>query len=161
MKKIIIAIILCFVLAGLSKNNETLRIRVLANSNSEYDQKVKSKVVEIVKKEFKDILGNANNIDEAREKINANLDQISNKVDTFLNNNKISYGSKVNFGLNYFPNKKYNGKSYSEGYYESVLITLGKGEGDNWWCILFPSVCLTEDNVKYESFLKNIFDKLF
>ncbi len=53
-------------------------------------------------------------------------------------------GYNVNFGFNYFPDKEFNGVVYDEGYYESVLVTLGKGEGDNWWCVLFPPLCLLE-----------------
>ncbi len=160
MKKIIVVIIIILALMGIFKNDETIRFRILANSNSNYDQKVKKEVVEILKSEFKSILSNTKNISEAREKISNNIDRISNKVDTFLKDNQINYKSKVNFGLNYFPTKEYNGKTYSEGYYESVLVTLGNGEGDNFWCILFPSVCLTDSNTKYESFIKNIFDKI-
>ena len=160
MKKVIVVIMLILTIIFLSKNDEMIRIRVLANSNSEYDQKVKSEVVDIVKDEFKEILKDTKNINDARNKINANLDRISSKVDTFLTNSEIKYDSKVNFGLNYVPVKEYNKKRYEEGYYESVLITLGKGEGDNWWCILFPTVCLNDENVKYESFLKNIFEKI-
>lgn len=160
MKKVIVVIMLILTIIFLSKNDEMIRIRVLANSNSEYDQKVKSEVVDIVKDEFKEILKDTRNINDARNKINANLDRISSKVDTFLTKSEIKYDSKVNFGLNYFPTKEYNKKRYEEGYYESVLITLGKGEGDNWWCILFPTVCLNDGNVKYESFLKNIFEKI-
>ena len=160
MKKIVVVIIVVLILLGLSKNNQMIRIRVLANSNSEYDQKIKGEVVDIVKEEFKNILKNTKNIDEARIKINENLVQISDKVDRFLTINKINYKSKVNFGLNYFPPKESNGKTYKEGYYESVLVTLGSGKGDNWWCILFPSVCLNEENVKYKSLLKTIIDKI-
>ena len=160
MKKLIFIIIALLVLTGISKNEDMIRIRVLANSNSEYDQKIKSEVVNIVKKEFKNILGNTKNIDDARTKINDNLDKINLAVDNFLTENKINYNSNVNFGLNYFPIKEYNGKTFEEGYYESVLITLGKGEGDNWWCILFPSVCLNDENNRYESLLMNIFEKI-
>lgn len=161
MKKLIIGIILIVFLFLFSSNNETIRFRVLANSNSEYDQNIKKEVVSIVKDEFKNILTNTRDIEDARNIINNNLDNISNKVDTFLLDHKIKYKSNINFGLNYFPSKELNGKTYDEGYYESVLITLGKGEGDNFWCILFPSVCLTNNETKYESFLSNLFNKIF
>lgn len=161
MKKIIIILIVVLFLFSISKNDDMLRIRVLANSNSDYDQKIKSDVVDIVKHEFNTILKGITNIEEARTKINDNLDNISNKIDNYLEENKINYNSTINFGLNYFPTKEYNGKKYSEGYYESVLVKLGSGEGENWWCILFPSVCLTDKDSKYESLIKNIFEKLF
>ena len=159
MKKVIVIIIFILGVFLLNKE-ETIRFRILANSNSKYDQQIKEEVADILKDEFRDILDDTHNISEARTKISNNIDRISNKVDTFLKENGIDYGSNVNFGLNYFPTKEYNGKTYSEGYYESVLVTLGNGEGDNFWCILFPSVCLTDSNTKYESFIKNIIDKI-
>ncbi len=161
MKKILLIIVGVLIIFGFYSKNEVLRIRVLANSNSEYDQRIKKEVVKIVQNEFKNILKDVKNINEAREQISSNLDNVSNKIDTFLTTNNVSYKSKSNFGLNYFPAKKYKGKNYSEGYYESVLITLGNGEGDNWWCILFPSVCLNgKENVKYKSFLETIVNKI-
>ena len=51
---------------------------------------------------------------------------------------------KINYGYNYFPKKKYKSVTYKEGMYESLVITLGTGEGDNWWCVLFPPLCLVE-----------------
>ena len=159
MKKVILILLVVF-LALIYKNEEMIRIRVLANSNSEYDQKVKQEVVDIVKDEFREILKNTKSIDDARSKIESNLKNISSKVDSFLLDNKVNYKSNINFGLNYFPAKEYNKKTFDEGYYESVLITLGNGEGDNWWCILFPTICLDGKDVKYESLLKNIFEKI-
>ena len=74
---------------------------------------------------------------------------------------------KVNFGYNYFPQKKYKGVVYEEGMYESLVITIGEGKGDNWWCVLFPPLCMMESNdenieeVEYKSFIKEIIDKYF
>ena len=67
---------------------------------------------------------------------------------------------EVDFGYNLFPEKKYKGVVYKEGYYESVVVTLGKGEGNNWWCVLFPPLCLMEtdesnlEEIEYKSFIK-------
>ena len=160
MRKVILVLIGLILLMILNSDNEMIRFRILANSNSKYDQQVKEEVASILKDEFKSILNDARNVNEARTKISSNLDKISSKVDRFLKENQINYDAKVNFGLNYFPAKEYNGKSYDEGYYESVLVTLGNGEGDNFWCILFPSICLTDSNTKYESFIQNIFSKI-
>ena len=87
---------------------------------------------------------------------------MSEDIEKSLVNEDYSYN--INYGLNYFPEKEYNGKTYKEGKYESLLVTLGKGEGNNWWCILFPPLCLveaeeSEEEVEYGFFLKNIIDK--
>mgnify|MGYP004418680887 CR=1 FL=1 len=71
----------------------------------------------------------------------------------------------INYGLNYFPEKEYRGLKYKEGYYESVVISIGKAEGDNWWCVLFPNLCLvdleTKDNVEYKSWIVEKINKIF
>ena len=84
---------------------------------------------------------------------------LSNNVKESLKD--IDYSYTINYGYNYFPEKEYNDKTYKEGKYESLLVTLGKGEGDNWWCILFPPICLIEaeesnEEVEYSSFFKTI-----
>lgn len=65
--------------------------------------------------------------------------------------------------MNYFPEKEYKGVKYDEGYYESLVITLGEGKGKNWWCVLFPPLCLVEaeesDKVEYKFFIKELIDK--
>lgn len=67
--------------------------------------------------------------------------------------------------LIFFPKKEYKGVTYPEGYYESVKVTLGEGLGDNWWCILFPPLCLIEaeesTEVEYNFFVKEIIKKYF
>ena len=160
MKKIIIVIIIIVALLFIN-NDDMIRIRVLANSNSEYDQNIKNEVVNILTEEFKEIMKDTSNINIARTKINENLDKISLKINDYLISNNVKYDYNINFGLNYFPPKEFKGKNYEEGYYESVLVTLGDGAGDNWWCILFPSICLTEENAEYDSIIKNIFEKIF
>ena len=67
-----------------------------------------------------------------------------------------------------FPEKEYKGVVYDEGYYESLLVTLGEGKGDNFWCVLFPPLCLMEaeetddtTEVEYKSFIKEIIEKYF
>jgi hypothetical protein len=71
----------------------------------------------------------------------------------------------INFGSNFFPKKEYNVVTYPEGYYESVKVTLGEGLGDNWWCIIFPPLCLIEaeesTEVEYNFFVKEIIKKYF
>ena len=162
MKKTLILLIIPIILTSINfKDDDLIRIRVIANSNSEYDQKVKMNLSNILKDELYMLLKDEKNIDSARKTIKNNIDNIDNIV----NDNVKDYKYNINYGLNYFPKKEYNGKVYKEGNYESLLITLGEGKGDNWWCILFPPICLVEaeesENVEYDFFLKNIFTKLF
>lgn len=145
--------------------DDALRIRVVPNSNSDYDQEIKGKVRDELEVTMYDMLKEANSSEEARRIIEDNLEQIKMGVGDVLKNNNYNKGYKVNFGYNYFPEKEYKGVTYDEGYYESLLVTLGEGKGDNWWCVLFPPLCLIEaeenTDVEYKSLVKELIDKYF
>ena len=147
--------------------DNAIRIRVIANSDSKYDQEKKQQIREEVQLYMQDLLKDATTTEEARTIINNNLNNIKSNLDTYLT--KINYNEDytINFGLNYFPEKEYKGIKYKEGLYESLLITLGEGKGKNWWCVLFPPICLLEaeeqetNEVEYKSFVKEIIEKYF
>ena len=170
MKKIFIIVLIMIILivsnTKASANiipDEAIRFRVIANSNSDYDQEIKMLVKDSVEKKLYNLLKNAKGIDSAREIINANIDDIDNVVNKTLKENNYNEGYNVNFGMNYFPEKEYKGITYDEGYYESLVVTLGSGEGNNWWCVLFPPLCLLEaeesDEVEYKFFIQELIDK--
>lgn len=166
MKKILFLLIIPVILISMNTKTEEdnmLRVRVIANSNSKYDQEIKTKVSNNLKTKLYNLLKEEDSIETARKKINDNMSELSNNVNESLKD--IDYSYTINYGYNYFPEKEYNGKTYKEGNYESLLVTLGKGEGDNWWCILFPPICLleaeeTNEEVEYSSFFKTLFDKI-
>ena len=143
--------------------DEAIRLRVIANSNSQYDQNMKIKVRNELQQEVFNLLKDTKGIDEARSIITNNLDSIDNNIYKTLQNNNYNMDYKVNFGFNYFPTKEYKGITYNEGMYESLYVTLGKGEGDNWWCVLFPPLCLIEaeesDEIEYKSFVQELIEK--
>lgn len=165
MKKIII--VLFFIIVGLVGINEkenilipndAIRFRVIANSDTLEDQNLKIEVKNDVEKELYNIIGDSKNINEARNKISNNID----KVDNILKKYNVSYD--ISYGNNYFPEKVYKGITYKEGDYESVVITLGSGLGHNWWCVLFPPLCLLDeqnnlDNVEYEFYASKLINK--
>lgn len=165
MKKLMIILLIPLLISSMNINSnkdDILRIRVIANSNSEHDQQVKNEISNNLKIKLYDLLKDENDIDSARKIINNNIYTLSEDIEKSLVNEDYSYS--INYGLNYFPEKEYNGKTYKEGKYESLLVTLGKGEGNNWWCILFPPLCLveaeeSEEEVEYDFFFKNIIDK--
>jgi len=143
--------------------DEAIRFRVVANSDSEYDQNIKLKVKTEVEKELYNLLKDTKGIADARTTITNNLDNIDKKVSSLLVKENYNLGYKLNFGYNYFPEKEFNGVTYEEGMYESLLVTLGEGKGDNWWCVLFPPLCLLEaeesDEVEYKFFIKELIEK--
>jgi len=170
MKKILCLIVIVFIVTSVKASNfvipeDAIRIRVVANSNSEYDQEIKLKIKEMLEIKMYNLLKNIKGVESARNIINNNLNNIENEVKNILENENYTLGYNISFGDNYFPEKKYNGVTYKEGYYESLVVTLGKGEGDNWWCVLFPPLCLLEaeesEEVEYKFFIEELFDKYF
>ena len=147
--------------------NEAIRVRVIANSDNKEDIEIKEIIKEDLNKNVDKILKNTNSIEEAREKLNKNLNNIHSIVEKKLKELNYNIVFNINYGLNYFPEKTFNGVKYDAGYYESLVITLGEGKGDNWWCCLFPPLCLIEaeesetEAVEYKFFIKEILDKYF
>lgn len=171
MKKVIIllGILLTYLIIGnLSAKaveipDEAIRLRVVANSDSDYDQSIKIKVKSELEKNLYFLLKDTKGIDEARKVINDNLKEIDKDINTLLLKEKYSLGYQINFGYNYFPEKEFNGIKYEEGMYESILVTLGEGKGKNWWCVLFPPLCLLEaeesDKVEYKFFVQELLER--
>ena len=168
-KKTIILVIIALVILVLVKDksdkviipDEAIRIRIIANSNDNSDINEKMQVKNSIQKELYKLLSEAKSVDDARKIINNNLDRLNIVID-----NTTNYNYKVEFGKNYFPKKSYKGVVYDAGEYESLVITLGSGVGDNWWCVLFPPLCLLEGNndtkdVEYSFYVKELIDKYF
>ena len=145
--------------------DSAIRFRVLANSNSPRDQKIKEDVRDKMQKELYNLLKNSKSIKEARGLINDNMDNFNNILSKEMEDKDYSY--TIDYGMHEFPEKTYKGITYEAGEYESLLVTLGEGKGDNLWCVLFPPLCLMEaeetntDEVEYKSFIKEIIEKYF
>ena len=161
--KKMIMLIICLVIGIMIYNknqeiiipNDAIRIRIIANSNSVSDLYEKKKLKEEIESDIYDLVKSVDNISEARLSIKNNMDNINKIVGSKISDYKIDYG------MNYFPKKVYKGVIYDEGKYESLVITLGKGLGDNWWCVLYPPLCLIDENtvtsdVEYRSLIYDI-----
>lgn len=174
MKKLIVIVVIVLSFAIINKSvsandilipEEAIRLRVIANSDSTYDQEIKLQVAKKVQDEIYDLLENTDTIDESRTVIKQNIPKIENAVEKVFKEKNYMNTFKVKYGYNYFPEKKYKGVTYKEGDYESLLITLGEGKGKNWWCVLFPPLCLIEaeesDEVEYKFFVQELIEKYF
>lgn len=136
--------------------NSSIRYRIIANSDSTKDQMLKMNIKEKIDEEILPILSNSNSIEETRSSIKENLDNINNVVSKYTDD------FEVNYGQNYFPKKTYKGINYDAGNYESLVITLGNGLGKNWWCVLYPPLCLLDENTndaEYTTLVKEILNK--
>lgn len=145
---------------------EAIRFRVIANSDDSVDQETKMIVRDKIQKQMTEDLSTTNSLTSARTTLQRNVSSYESLVEKTLKEQSQEVDFKVNYGMNYFPEKIYKGVKYEEGYYESLVVTLGNGMGNNWWCVLFPPLCLLEaeeteetTEVEYKFFIKELIDK--
>lgn len=145
--------------------NTAIRLRVIPNSNNLLDQEMKGKVKEYLETNLYKDFANVDDIDEARTIINNNIPKIEEDITSIFNENSYNMNFKVKYGNNYFPEKEYKGITYKEGYYESLVVEIGEAKGDNFWCVLFPSLCLLETEetteVEYKLGVLELINKIF
>ena len=164
MKKIVFLLFIIIVIGCLiSKKNEVLipkeaiRIRIIAASNTIEDQKLKADIKNDISEMLFKKIYNVNNYEVANNVINNSLNDVDNIVSKYTNNYEISYSN------NYFPKKEYKGIIYDEGNYPSLQIKLGNGKGENFWCVLFPPLCLIDEDrlndVEYRFLIKDLLNK--
>lgn len=125
--------------------DEIIRFHVIANSDSFEDQKLKLLVKEALIKELSPSLSKAMDINEGRSIINNNLDSIKMIADKIIISNGYSYDVRVSLEECYFPMKVYGYYSFPPGTYEALRVQIGKSEGKNWWCVMFPPLCFVDE----------------
>lgn len=140
--------------------NDSIRLRIIASSNNQIDINTKLSLKEYLESELSELIKNETDSNKIEKIIVNNLELINNKINEYIGNNNY----KVDYGLNYFPKKIYKGIIYEDGYYKSLVVTLGDGLGKNWWCTLFPPLCLLDINetttdVEYKLFISSILNK--
>lgn len=121
--------------------SKILRFHVLANSDSPSDQKVKEKVRDAVGTYLKPLLEESDNIEETRTIVDAHMDQIVAISEETLKEQGYDYTVSAVITHTDFPEKTYGSYTFPKGNYEALEITIGKGDGKNWWCVLYPNMC--------------------
>lgn len=123
---------------------EAIRLRILANSDSPKDQWLKREIRNKVNEEITTWVEELDDIENARDVITRQLDKIEAIVETELKQAGVTDTFTVEFDDVQFPTKLYGNYVYPAGMYEAVLITIGEGRGENWWCVLFPPLCFVD-----------------
>lgn len=119
-----------------------LRLHIIANSNSEADQAVKLLVRDRILSETTDIFSGAAGLADAEKKAAERLGDIAEYAAETLEENGFGYGATAEIGNSYFETREYDTFTLPAGNYRSLIIRLGKAEGKNWWCVVFPAVCI-------------------
>lgn len=146
-------------------NADYLRIHIRANSNSDADQSVKYEVKAAVVDALTPLLDGVSDKNEAMEIIRESLPLIDEVSERTLEQNGYYYGAKARLCEEDFPTRTYGELTLSGGVYDALIVDLGSGEGDNWWCVVFPPLCFVADGegekVTYKSLIVEWLKKIF
>lgn len=145
------------------------RLHIIANSNSTEDQAVKLEVRDAV------LEYEAENLDavsaaKTREELMTHGAELLEIIEGVLRSNGFDYGAQMLVGTFPFPDREYNGVLYPAGDYDAFRVILGDGAGENWWCVMFPPLCIlksdngkidTDETIEFESVFVKLFKLLF
>lgn len=172
MKKVI-SVILSFcifmIFCGCDAHNKPeveyslIRIHIRADSNDEDDQSVKMLVKEAVVEYLSRELSDVQTFAEAYRELGARLDKIEEIADGVLGNAGFAYRASARLNNEYFPTRAYENVIVESGYYDALIINLGSGKGDNWWCVIYPPLCYVKADecagFRYKSKIKELWEK--
>ena len=122
--------------------DNVLRLHVLANSDSSADQALKLEVRDRILEETANLFKDCKSKDEAREAVESNLDKIREIAEQTVREAGYEYGVSVRLGEEEYPTKNYEECCFPAGEYLSLRVMIGEAEGENWWCVLFPPLCI-------------------
>ncbi|WP_346939674.1 stage II sporulation protein R [uncultured Clostridium sp.] len=134
-------------------SGKLIRFHVIANSDSEKDQSLKLKVRDKVLEYVQPLLKDSKSIEESREILNKENEKILEIARVIIKENGYDYSVESTLGKENFPVKTYGNITLPQGEYEAYRIIIGTGEGQNWWCVMFPPICfvdITKGEVAYE-----------
>lgn len=158
---LIISVVLSFTsFASTCKEIRTdvLRMHVIANSDSDADQTLKLKVRDAVLKEGKDVFDGSLTASQAEEILIPQKERLLKAARDTVIENGYNYDVKIEIGKDFFSTRTYDERiTLPAGEYEAVRVIIGEGKGKNWWCVMFPPMCLpaaeSDDNVEIEELL--------
>lgn len=150
---LIVAIIFLSGLAVMLPQNQTheeyLRIHIRANSNADIDQSVKYAVKGAVVEYLTPFIAKCSTKAQAESMLNGSLKEICVVADKVLKDSGFTYGSRAEVRREEFPTRVYGEFELEKGFYDALIIELGDGAGDNWWCVVYPPLCFTGRDAGY------------
>lgn len=143
---------------------QVVRIHIRANSNSEEDQAVKLAVRDDITAYLTSILEGCENKTDALRVLDGEKENLRYIAQKALEHNGYDYKVRVELKTESFPERTYDGYIFPAGEYDALMIYLGEGTGDNWWCVAFPPLCFLPgdgENITYASWVKELLDRIF
>lgn len=124
---------------------EVFRLHVIANSDTEEDQKLKLKIKTRIVEYLEEILGKDADLEETKEAVLTHLGEIEREAEKLVHEQGFDYPVKAVVEKTYFHRKSYGDCTFPAGEYEALNVKIGEARGHNWWCVLYPSLCFIED----------------
>lgn len=148
---LLIGVMPCYNMAAASGTQQRIakqvvRLHVLANSDSERDQMLKLKVKQGIVEYLQEELSDVSSRDEALDRIRELFPQLNLVAENILSENGCFDSVEIRLEETKFPEKSYGDLTFPAGNYTALRVLIGSGEGKNWWCILFPSLCYVDES---------------
>lgn len=138
-------------------SKETFRLHILANSDTENDQALKIKVRDKVLEYTEELFNNAKSKNEAEKVIAENIQAVNDVAYNEILNNGYTYPVKTEITNMYFTTRYYDNYTLPSGMYDALRVTIGEGKGHNWWCVMYPTICVSPVEEQEEK-AKEVFD---
>ena len=165
MKKIVLCFVLILGCLGIlmlatpfQTNTEYLRIHIRANSNLAIDQTVKYQVKDAVVDFMIPMLTQCETIQQSKKMISQNLSAIEKVAENVLCQNGFSYQASAQIKNEEFPTRSYGDLTLESGFYDALILNLGEGKGDNWWCVVYPPLCFVNGGTTANTFKSRILE---
>ncbi len=142
-----------------------IRVHIRANSDSDLDQSVKLEVRDALTQYLTSVLANCKDKNSAYATLQGEKENLKNIADKVLYAHNMTYKASVALTNEHFPERVYDKYTFPEGDYDALIVNLGSGKGQNWWCVAFPPLCFVpaagEEKIVYKSWVKEMLDKIF
>lgn len=164
---LLLAVLVCLSVARpTSTNADYLRIHIRADSNTQADQKVKYAVKQAVVNYLTPKLAYATDKTAAMHVVSAELSSLERVANRVLADNGFAYKCHARLDKEEFPCRTYGSLTLQSGVYDALILDLGSGNGNNWWCVVYPPLCFVgqsdgTDKITYRSLLVEIIEKFF
>lgn len=158
---ILISLLVIFGIPTQSTTNaEYLRIHIRANSNTTIDQNVKYKVKDAVVDYMIPLLSTCENKEESMRVVSTNLNNIEKVAEFVLEKNGFYYNATAKIANEKFPTRTYGDLTLESGFYDALILELGSGSGDNWWCVVYPPLCFVNGSSNVSIYKSRILEIL-
>ena len=155
----LVAFIICVFLSAYNLENECqsirqgiLRLHVIAASDSDADQKIKLELRDALLTKGAEIFLQSATKEQAQQKLSEGLSLLQKETDRFLKEKDYPHKATVTLEESYFPTRQYENFTLPAGRYDALKVVIGSGEGQNWWCVMFPALCLPAAQGECEDF---------